>query len=374
MAKVDAYYPPSPINVPEDLTEPTAEYKHRAFLVLISLLLFFFFYLGLIVGSLAICVLSMWFLPIGLVAAVPSAFFFLFLIKGFFKRGEKEKDLMIEITEDEQPLLFDFIDCVCAEVGAPPPRKVFVSPDLSAAVMPPLSILSLFWPTGKDLLIGLGGVNALNLSEFKSVMAHEFGHFSQKSLRFTGYVYQANLIITDLVVGRDWLDSLLDGWKRLDIRIAWAAYLMAGLVWLLRKVLEGFYYLICLLRLSLMRQMELNADLVAVSVAGSDARVHALYRYGFAEETWNQVISDLRAAADHKLYTADLFYHVNHAANYLPRRGRFPSGESAAAVRRSARHSGPLPAGGGRAFHLVHAPDHVRTGAKRQGVLHPEHH
>ena len=177
------------------------------------------------------------------------------------------------------------------------------------------------------------------------------------------------------MVGRDWLDSLLDGWKRLDIRIAWAAYLMAGLVWLLRKVLEGFYYLICLLRLSLMRQMELNADLVAVSVAGSDARVHALYRYGFAEETWNQVISDLRAAADHKLYTADLFYHVNHAANYLRQTRKDPhSGESAAAVRRSARHSGPLPAGGGRAFHLVHAPDHVRTGAKRQGVLHPEHH
>ena len=116
----------------------------------------------------------------------------LFLVKGFFKSGQKERTVRVEITADDQPLLFDFIDRLCEETGAPTPRKVYVSHEVNAAVMTHTGITSLFWPTGKDLLIGLGLVNILNLSEFKSVLAHEFGHFAQKSTRLGGYVYTAD--------------------------------------------------------------------------------------------------------------------------------------------------------------------------------------
>jgi Zn-dependent protease with chaperone function len=331
MAKIDAYYPPSPRNVPADLTALTAQYKHRVVLVLMSLILFFFLYLGLLLGSGVVCVLSLLvFGPVGILFAVPAGFFFLFLLKGFFKRGEKEKEMMLEITEQEQPLLFAFIERLCEETGAPFPYKIFVSPEVNAAVFYNTSVLSLFWPTPKNLLIGLGLVNVLNLTEFKSVLAHEFGHFSQNSMKVQSYVYVANRVIGDMVYGRDWFDSMLLGWTRLDVRIAWVGWVLLGIIWMLRKVLEGFFYLINLLRFSLSREMEFNADLVAVSVAGSDAGVHALYRIGFAEETWGQTISDLKAALDHKLYTADLFYHLNHAANFLrkqkkePRRGEPP--------------------------------------------------
>ena len=37
--------------------------------------------------------------------------------------------------------------------------------------------LSLFFPVGKDLTIGMGLVDTINLSEFKAIIAHEFGHF-----------------------------------------------------------------------------------------------------------------------------------------------------------------------------------------------------
>jgi Zn-dependent protease with chaperone function len=37
----------------------------------------------------------------------------------------------------------------------------------------------MFLPIKKNLQIGLGLVNSLNVSEFKAVMAHEFGHFTQ---------------------------------------------------------------------------------------------------------------------------------------------------------------------------------------------------
>ncbi len=331
MAKIDAYYPPSPRNVPEDLTEPTPEYKTRVLLVLLSLIFAFGLYVFLTVGSLAASVLALMFNPcVGLFVAVPGLLFFLFLVKGFFKTSQKERTVRVEITADDQPLLFDFIDRLCEETGAPQPRKVYISHEVNAAVITHTGITSLFWPTGKDLLIGLGLVNILNLSEFKSVLAHEFGHFAQKSTRLGGYVYTANRLIYDLVCGRDWFDEMVERMKRsrqyngapnIVTAIGWTIY---GLVWVLRKVLEGAFFLINLLHRSLSRQMEFNADLVAVSVAGSDAGIQALYRLTFCDEVWGQCIKDLRAAADHKLYTGDLFYHLNHSANFLRKQKKNP--------------------------------------------------
>jgi Zn-dependent protease with chaperone function len=328
MAMIGAYYPPSPRNVPADLCEPSTEYKSRVVLVLFSLIFSFCLYVGLMLGSLALVIVPVilmfrhrGFVCLGIPIAVPSLLFFLFLVKGLSKRSEKERTVRVEITEEDQPLLFAFIERLCEETGAAMPRRVYVSHEVNAAVVTHTGITSLFWPTGKDLLIGLGLVNILNLSEFKSVLAHEFGHFAQKSTRLGGYVYTANRIIYDLVVGRDWFDDILDGMKRshggqgnVVTALGWTIY---GLVWCLRKVLEGAFFLINLVHRSLSRQMEFNADLVAVSVAGSDAGIHALYRLTFCDGVWGQAINDLRAAADHKLYTADLFYHLNHAANFL---------------------------------------------------------
>jgi Zn-dependent protease with chaperone function len=35
----------------------------------------------------------------------------------------------------------------------------------------------------KNLQIGIGLVNSVTVSEFKAVLAHEFGHFSQRSMK-----------------------------------------------------------------------------------------------------------------------------------------------------------------------------------------------
>ena len=68
--------------------------------------------------------------------------------------------------------------------------------------------------------------------------------------------------------------------------VGWAFH---GLLWVLRKVLEGLLPGINLLHRSLSRQMEFNADLVAVSVAGSDAGIQGLYRLNFCRRRrWGQ--------------------------------------------------------------------------------------
>src|SRR5262249_46669242 len=158
----------------------------------------------------------------------------------------------------------------CEETSAPKPAGVYISPDVNAAVFYNTSLVNLIVPPRKYLLIGAGLVNAVNLREFKAVLAHEFGHFSQRSLALGTYVYVANRVLGDIVYGRDKWDDFLQRWCGLDLRISFPAWGLRGVVWVLRRGLEFVFKGINLINLSLSRQMEFNADDVAVSVAGSD--------------------------------------------------------------------------------------------------------
>jgi Zn-dependent protease with chaperone function len=167
------------------------------------------------------------------------------------------------------------------------------------------------------LLIGLGLVNVVNLAEFKAVLAHEFGHFSQRSVGLGSYLYVANRVMSDIIYSRDALDQFVDDWSRQDIRVSFPAWGLKGSLWVVRKILSGAYQSLNLLHLSLGRRMEFNADNVAVSVTGSDALIHGLARLEFANECLADAAHSLNAAADHGLFTDDLLYHQTQAAGRL---------------------------------------------------------
>jgi Zn-dependent protease with chaperone function len=233
-------YPPGPANVPNNFTSLTPGYRWRVGLVLASLLITLALYLGLLLGSFLLCrwlVIAPW--PVrmergyGLVriaAIVCSALLFLYLLKGLFKRSRQDESLLEEITEEEQPDLFAFIRRICADTGAPFPKHIYVTPEVNAAVFYHSSFLNLFFPTRKNLLIGLGLVNNLNISEFKAVLAHEFGHFSQKSMKLGTYVYVANKVLADIIYGRDFLDDIVHQAKGWDLRIAIFAWVFLGVL------------------------------------------------------------------------------------------------------------------------------------------------
>jgi Zn-dependent protease with chaperone function len=325
-----ALYPPSPRHVPEDLTSASSEYRTQGTLVLLALIFFAGCYTLAILACLVLPVLA--FLYGNVVLGIPMAIFcggtFFFLIKGFFKKQYKPRTFNIEIQLHEHPKLEQFVEELCEETGAPLPHRVFLSPEVNAAVFyDGDSLLDLFIPPPKNLLIGMGLVNVLTLSEFKAVLAHEFGHFSQKGMLLHRYIYSANQIMIDLVYGRDWFDDIVLHMRDhpengLFNAIGWTIF---GPLWVFRKGLEAYLYMLNLLGAGLSRQMEFNADLVAVSVAGSDAIVMALSRLDFAGESLGQALDELKAASDHELFTADLFHHMNHASAYLRKTRKKPT-------------------------------------------------
>lgn len=328
-----SFYPEAPQGIPSNLTVPSTKYRRQVILVLGSIILFVLFYLAMVVGMGYLAYWSFMY-PVGKVdrgtiflkiaACTMSVMIFLFLLKGLFKRQQRPLGEEIEITEDNEPDLHAFIHQLCKDTNAPFPKKIIVTPEVNAAVFYDSSLLSLFWPVRKNLLIGLGLINTLTLSEFKAVLAHEFGHFSQSSMRLGSYVYVANNVLTDMVYGRDYWDDVLRVWRSLDLRIsifAWAIFLV---VWVLRKFLSLVFRIINMGHMALSRQMEFHADLVAVSVTGSDSLINALYRLDLANQSLNLAIRDIQDASDHKLFTSDLFYHQTHAITHLRQRLKDP--------------------------------------------------
>lgn len=316
-------YPPSPTDVPEGLTDFPESYLKQQNLLLAGLFVFLIFYISLVILFAMVgvwCVLTWKSLTVvKIIGAVLSGTFFLYLVKGFFKRHPMNKEMHIEITEDEHPVLFGFIYRVCDELGAPEPNKVYVSPDVNAAVMPRATLVNLFVQPKKDLLIGLGLVNCMNLTEFKSVLAHEFGHFSQSAMAGS-YTYVAHRIIADLVDGEDWFDRLITWCKNQENVLKVFGYGVGGCLWVGRKILWWMYKTITLQRMAVMRESEFHADLLAVKAAGSDAVGLSLFRLRFGNLCLGQAVEDLATALDHKLYSKDIFLHQDRAAEVVRRK------------------------------------------------------
>ncbi len=224
-------------------------------------------------------------------AALPALFFAIFLWKALLFVRQKRIDPGIEIHAHEQPRLFSFLHELADQLEAPRPHRVFIAPGVTAAVFHDVSLKNLFWPTRKNLIIGLGLVNALNRTEFKAVIAHEFGHFSQSSMAVGQWVSVGSRIASGTIHDRGWLDRTLDFISAIDLRVAWIGWIMRMIVWSIRSVLDFVFGWVMLSQQALSREMEFEADDIAVSLTGSDAIVDALYLLKSADEDYGRAVA-----------------------------------------------------------------------------------
>lgn len=296
---IHSIYPAGPEQVPADLTAASKTYRRHAWFAVLGLFTFVAAYFGLMIwlGFLVYSQVQdlsqgrgneplISFLLIGI-----AGFLVVFMAKPLFsiQRGHSGDDL--ELKPEEQPLLFEFLHRLADEAGAPRPKRVFVSPRVNASVFYDLSILNLIFPSKKNLEIGLALVNVLSLGELKAVLAHEFGHFAQRSMAVGRWVYVAQQIAGHIVAQRGALDRFVDGLSRIDFRVAWIGWLLSLIIWSIRSLVELLFRLVVLAQRALSREMEYQADLVATALTGSDALVHALHKLGAADDAWQRSLA-----------------------------------------------------------------------------------
>ena len=139
-----------------------------------SILLFMIVYLVLVAAATILAIAFGWLgvlllfslrnffglvLGLGLIAAGVSVI--VFLVKFVFAVTKDENSQRMEISEEQQPRLFALIRELTIATGTSFPKKIFLSPDVNAAVFYNSSFWSMFLPIRKNLEIGLGLVNKI---------------------------------------------------------------------------------------------------------------------------------------------------------------------------------------------------------------------
>jgi Zn-dependent protease with chaperone function len=203
--------------------------------------------------------------------AVIGGILLAFLVKPLFARSaEAGRPRMVR--RDQEPLLFEFVERVCQAVGAPLPKRIYVDASVNAHAGLHRGLVSLVGEDDLVLTLGLPLLAGLSLQQMAGVLAHEFGHFSQRAgMRMSYLVRATNAWFARVVYQRDeW-----DDWMRREASGSESLLIMLilgvarGCIWLTRKLLLGLMWVGQAISCFMMRQMEYDADRYEARLVGS---------------------------------------------------------------------------------------------------------
>ena len=182
----------------------------------------------------------------------------------------------------------------------------------------------MFFPIKKNLQIGLGLVNTITEQEFKAIMAHEFGHFSQKSMKVGSYVYNVNQVIFNMLYDNESFDKMIQKWANISgyfsIFVVIAVKIIEGIQWILKKM----YDFININYLALSREMEFHADEVAANVAGFLPLKESLLRMDLADHSYNSVINFYENKLSENIKSENIYKEQNYVLNFLANESGLP--------------------------------------------------
>ncbi|OPB95500.1 M48 family metalloprotease [Elizabethkingia occulta] len=303
----------------QSLPQISDTYKKEVRKSVLSIILFFTVYFILILVSLAILLavislaisflknfkIGFWTILIAGAMIGMGGIVFVFLIKFLFSVS-KDNYEKIRITKEQEPALFQLIEETYQQVGAPAPKHVFLTTDVNAFVSYDSSFWSMFLPVKKNLTIGLGLINSTTVSELKSILAHEFGHFSQRSMKVGSYTNQAQKMLYDMLYNNEKFFKNISGFAGVHaifyLFVMIAVYFIRGIQWILARLFDFLFSK----HLSLSRQMEFNADAIAAHVVGSRVSAESLLRLSLSEMAFTKPLNFFYA--HNKTYYTDNLY------------------------------------------------------------------
>ncbi|WP_183147995.1 M48 family metalloprotease [Chryseobacterium nematophagum] len=285
------------IQVSQDFKQKskTAVFSITVFIIVYLLIFLFTIALAVscIAGGIALIAAKPMFLTImlGLGLAGTGLFVFYFIIKFLFKKHINDRSHLTEIRRTDEPELFKMIDEIVQEAETNFPKKIYLSYDVNASVFYDSSFWSMFLPIQKNLTIGMGLINTTTTQELKAILAHEFGHFSQRSMKVGSYVYNVNQIIFNLVNDDQSYRNSVEKWASVSgyfsLFAALALFITGKIQWILTKM----YSFVNIRHMALSREMEFHADEVAAHIAGSIALEESLLRLELAHNSYQKVLN-----------------------------------------------------------------------------------
>jgi len=186
-------------------------------------------------------------------------------------RREKFEPPGTPLDRDTHPLLFAELDDIAGSLNEALPGEVYLIGQVNAFVADRGGILG--FGSRRIMAVGLPLLSVLNISEFRGVVAHEFGHYYSGDTSIGPWVYktQAAMIRTFQSIGS------LQG-----IRVG-AIQLMYGLIsFLIKRYFVGFLRVVNFVS----RKKEHRADELACLVAGSAACIQGMRKIHGGGMAW----------------------------------------------------------------------------------------
>jgi heat shock protein HtpX len=181
-------------------------------------------------------------------------------------RREKfqEPGILVDLSREKR--LAEEIEAVARFLGEATPDQVYLVPQPNAFVMQPSGFLG----ANRRRVMGLGLplMAVLSVSEFRAILAHEFGHFFLGDTRLGPWIYNARTamarVLTNLGESSDALRFLR---KWVVVNLAYS---------LLMSVLVFYWKLFLRFTQIVSRKQEYRSDELACRAAGSQAHIDGL--------------------------------------------------------------------------------------------------
>ncbi len=310
--------------------ELSSEFRTQTTKAVASIVLFAFTYLLLFIlaiGLTALCIYAGIMLivtiprfitiAIGIGLASLGVLILIFLIKFLFKSHKVDRSHLLEVKKTDEPELFKMIGDIVQEVKTSFPKKVYLSSDVNAAVFYDSNFWSMFLPIKKNLQIGVGLVNSVTKSELRAILSHEFGHFSQRTMKVGSYVYNVNQVIYNMIYDNESYDKIIQGWSSISgyfaIFVVIAVKIIEGIQWVLRKL----YDIVNKSYMGLSREMEFHADEIAASVTGFEPLKTSLLRMNLADHCFNNVLTFYDGRISENIKSSNLFKEHEFVMNFI---------------------------------------------------------
>jgi Zn-dependent protease with chaperone function len=165
----------------------------------------------------------------------------------------------IKKGEDDCPRLFEALREVARRVNTEPVDEVWIAPGATIGVFQEgRGPFGIFGTRRRVLILGLATLHFLTISELKSILAHEYAHFSHADTYWSRFIYQVTLSIEKAMQGM----ASTGGWVTYVNPFYWFFFL--------------YHKAYSLLSSGFSRSREFLADRMACSLYGSDVFSSAL--------------------------------------------------------------------------------------------------
>lgn len=313
-----------------ELITVTPAFKKQAQSAITAIILFAITYILLLVFAVGLTILCVYgalefvinyprfiTLALGLGLAGLGVLVLIFLIKFVFKSHKVDRSHLYEIQEKDQPELFAMISDIVKEVGTQFPKKVYLSADVNASVFYDSSFWSMLFPVRKNLQIGLGLVNSVTKSELKAILSHEFGHFSQRTMKVGSYVYNVNQVIFNMLYENNSYSKIVQGWANITGYFSIFAILAMKIVEAIQWTLKKLYAVVNKKYMGLSREMEFHADEIAASVTGYLPLKTSLLRLSLADHSLNTVLGFYDKLIEKNLTSTNIYTEQRFVMQFL---------------------------------------------------------